>query len=118
MKKLLAAASFAVLLPFAAEAQESDAERAAALEQCLLDASGPEQEAMIRNLLIALLEEDIEQIEALVVAFYNELGALAIAECDAPDDIATQQWAADVPGNYMEVMVTEIFTAALMRLGG
>ena len=118
MKKLLAAAAIAVILPATAIAQESDAERADALEQCLIDASGPDENETFRSLFRALLDEDVERVESIILGIQDRLIKTAIKDCGAPEDIASQAWAADIPGNYMSAMTVNVFSDVLEALGG
>lgn len=116
MKKILAIAAFAIVVPFAA-ANAQDEERAVALEQCLLDSSGPEESALFKNLLKAMIDEEIDQTRTFLLAIMGRMEEVAINECGAPDDITQQAWARDIPGNYIQAMVERIFATALDGLG-
>lgn len=117
MKKLITAAALAVALPATAMAQESDAERAAALQQCLIEVSGPAEKETIRNLLKALLDEDIEQVQTLVYSVFERLAVMAVEDCGAPTDITSQAWAGHIPGSYIEAMTVNAFAEAIDALG-
>ncbi len=116
MKKLIAAAAFAVALPFAA-ANAQDGEAAAELEQCLLENSGAPEEALFRNLLRAMIEEDVDETRSFLFSILGRMEELAINQCGAPEDITEQAWAAEVPGAYINTMVVELFSDLVQALG-
>lgn len=117
MKRLLAtiAVVLAVAVPFSA-ANAQDEERATALEQCLLESSGVEESALFKNLLKAMIDEDVDQTRTFLFAILDRMEDVAINECGAPDDITEQAWARNVPGNYIQAMVEGIFATALAGL--
>lgn len=118
MKKLIAAAALAVTIPFAsANAQENDAERAAALQACLLENSGLPEDALFRNLLKSMIDNDVDMTRSFIFSILGRMEEIAITQCGAPDDITEQAWAAEIPGEYMQQMIVELFSDLVTALG-
>jgi hypothetical protein len=116
MRRLISLAAALVLLPAAANAQVTDAQRAAALGQCLLTNTTSVEQGMFRNMLVALFEEDAPVAQTYLIAIFAQIQSIATASCGAPADLQTVAWAQTVPQDYLNAMLSRAFSNALALL--
>ncbi|MGD9740443.1 MAG: hypothetical protein AB7O56_01530 [Bauldia sp.] len=116
MRKLVALASALAMVPAVANAQASDAARADALTQCLLTNTTTVEEGMVRNMLVALFEEDVPVAQTYLIGLFAQIQTLATGSCNAPEDFRTAAWSQTVPQAYINAMLSEAFRDALALL--
>ena len=116
MKRYLAVVAIVVLLPVTAAAQNADAERITAVEACLLEAAGPAEDALFRNLFAALIEQDADTARAFLTPIVALTRDVAITQCGQPENFLELEWVGTLLGNYIQSMLVSIFSNALQRL--
>ena len=118
MKRLAILAMATMLLPSAAVAQpvQTDQERANALVLCLVNSSTSLEHGLVRNMLIAGLEEDFAPGGAYLRAILGQVVTIATTICGAPTNFGAEAWAANVPTRYIDVMIGMAIQAAMTGL--
>jgi hypothetical protein len=120
MKRFLAAAVLATLLPVSAMAQLSDAQaqQAELVGQCLVNTAGVEENALLHQLLLSLLDNDAETARSYLPAIAAQARDAAVSRCNQTEDWFNQPWAGAALGNYIQGELISIFTQALDLLQG
>lgn len=116
MRKLVAFATALALMPTLANAQASDAARADALTQCLLTNTTDVEQGMVRNMLVALFEEDVPVAQTYLIGLFAQIQTIAVNSCNAPEDFRTAAWSQTVPQAYINTMLSQAFRDALALL--
>jgi hypothetical protein len=103
MRKILAIAAFAVLVPMAgAKAQLLDAQRAELVGACLANVAGTEEEALFANLMTALMQQNEDNARTFRTALIARARELGIQSCNQPEDWFTFGWAGGALGYFIE----------------
>ena len=112
LRSLFTAAVLAAT-PLAATAQNSEA-----VAQCMMANSGPEEERMMKDFLIAVLEEaSADQVQGIAMNFGFAVIALATEDCGVPFDQVQGIGFMQASERYGELMGMKVMEDAMGRVG-
>jgi len=112
IKSICAAAALAVL-PFTAQAQNAEA-----IAQCMMANSGPSEERMMKDFLIAVLEEaSAEEVQGIAMTFGFAVISLATEDCGVPFEQVQGIGFMQASERYGELMGMKVMEDAMGRVG-
>lgn len=112
MRRALAIAAIAVLVPFAAAAQ-IDQQRAELVGNCLITMAEVEEDVLFRNLFVAMIDEDVGTADTFRTAIVARARVVGIERCNQPETWFEEPWAGAALGYYLQNMLVSRFSEAL-----
>jgi len=112
MKRILAIAAIAILVPFAAAAQ-IDEQRAELVGNCLITMADVEEDVLFYNLFIAMLDQDVANANTFRTAIVARARVVGIERCNQPETWFEEPWAGATLGYYLQNMLVSRFSEAL-----
>ncbi len=118
MKKFLAIVALATVLPASAMAQLDDGQvqQAQLVGQCLVNTAGNPEYVLFHTLINALIANDTETAQGYLPAVIGQAHDNAVANCNQADDWFSQPWAGVALGNYIQGMMTSVFSQMMELL--
>lgn len=115
MKRFLAAALVATLFPIAASAQ-IDEQRAELVGNCLITMAGVEEDVLFNGLLVAIVNEDVDNTMTYRSAIVARARDVGISECNQAENWFEEPWAGATLGFYLQNMLVTQFSQSIQWL--